>query len=321
MPVTRHFNDPELFRGAISAVSADLVLGGSGRFAAVLTQIALPRARVQRAATARPHTLRAGVMPRAVLTFAPAGDGAVVLGGRPLLAGEMALNPPGGEAYVRTEAGAAWNTSSFPLPDLAAACQVLNGSAMPSPGAGPRVFRPSPAALHRLLRLRADVMSLADQRVGIDSHSAMLLDAALLEAAALCFAGTAQAPERLGERRARDMLRQLQQRLPADPGSAPTLATLCVELAVPVRTLNTACRIVVGMSAARYLRQQRLHAVRRALLQGGVSVTQAATAQSFWELGRFAAAYRAAFGERPSDTLRRNGTPCGSAGATLPASG
>ncbi len=305
VPSTCHFDDPEAFRGAIAAASADLVLGGKGRFGAVLTRVVLLGAHVQRACTTRPNVLRAGVTPRAVFSFAPAGDGVVTLGGRPLSPGEMALNPPSGEAYVRTEAGAAWNTASFPLPDLAVACLALNGAAMPSPGAGPRVFRPSPGPLHRLLRLRVDAITFVDGPLSSDSCSAALLDAALLEAAALCFAEAERPPERLGERRARQIVMRLEERVSADPGSAPTLAEICADLAVPVRTLNTACRGMVGMGADRYLRQRRLHAVRRALLQGGIGVTQAATAQSFWELGRFAAAYRATFGERPSDTLRR----------------
>ncbi len=63
---TRYFDDPEVFRGAISAASAELVLGGSGRFEGMLTQVVLPRAHAQRARTTRPHVLRAGVTPRAV---------------------------------------------------------------------------------------------------------------------------------------------------------------------------------------------------------------------------------------------------------------
>jgi transcriptional regulator GlxA family with amidase domain len=51
----------------------------------------------------------------------------------------------------------------------------------------------------------------------------------------------------------------------------------------------------------------RLNAVRTALHQSSrpsLTVTDAATDCGFFELGRFAASYKQAFGERPSDTLR-----------------
>ena len=51
----------------------------------------------------------------------------------------------------------------------------------------------------------------------------------------------------------------------------------------------------------------RLQCVRRALTDERVestTVTDAAADYGFYELGRFAAIYREAFGEAPSDTLR-----------------
>jgi AraC-like DNA-binding protein len=64
----------------------------------------------------------------------------------------------------------------------------------------------------------------------------------------------------------------------------------------------------MGMGPIRFLTLRRMHLVRRALLAADASsatVTYIATDHGFWELGRFSVAYRALFGESPSETLRR----------------
>ena len=119
---------------------------------------------------------------------------------------------------------------------------------------------------------------------------------------------------------------------PTDPGAPASRRILVVEQAesyvrehldtrVPVsrlsrivglseRGLRNAFRSVRGMSPTQYMRSVRLRNVRRALSASEgrrATVTGIATSYGFYELGRFAAAYREAFGEVPSATLRSTG--------------
>jgi AraC-like DNA-binding protein len=83
---------------------------------------------------------------------------------------------------------------------------------------------------------------------------------------------------------------------------------LCVEIGVPERTLRLCCAEFLGMSPSRYLRLRRLNMVRTELRRADPAtarVAEIARRYQFSELGRFAATYRAVFGEMPSDTLRR----------------
>jgi transcriptional regulator GlxA family with amidase domain len=86
-----------------------------------------------------------------------------------------------------------------------------------------------------------------------------------------------------------------------------TIAALSSVLGMSERSLRNAFHTVRGMSPKRCLLADRLQAARRALGDAGenpVTVTGVATDYGFYELGRFSRAYRKAFGETPSDTLR-----------------
>ena len=57
-----------------------------------------------------------------------------------------------------------------------------------------------------------------------------------------------------------------------------------------------------------FIQHERLNSIRRALLvsnEGETTVTALAIQHGFNHVGRFAAHYRRAFGERPSETLQR----------------
>jgi AraC-like DNA-binding protein len=74
------------------------------------------------------------------------------------------------------------------------------------------------------------------------------------------------------------------------------------------RGLREAFYSVRGMSPKQYELASRLQAVRKALSDVAtkpLSVTGVASEFGFFELGRFAGTYKSAFGETPSETLRR----------------
>jgi AraC family ethanolamine operon transcriptional activator len=76
-------------------------------------------------------------------------------------------------------------------------------------------------------------------------------------------------------------------------------------LGVSLRTLFNATMQYRGMSTQRYIRLKRLWLARNQLLAGEQSIKACALSQGFWRLGDFANAYRAQFGETPSETVAR----------------
>lgn len=87
-----------------------------------------------------------------------------------------------------------------------------------------------------------------------------------------------------------------------------TVQQLCGRVGVSWRTLDYAFREHAGMTPQAYLKGLRLDEARRHLLAGTEpTVAGCANRCGFWHMGKFAADYRAQFGELPSETLRRSG--------------
>jgi transcriptional regulator GlxA family with amidase domain len=85
------------------------------------------------------------------------------------------------------------------------------------------------------------------------------------------------------------------------------VSSLCRIVGLSERSLRDAFYSVRGISPKRWMVNERLQIVRRALSDGDsapITVTGVATSHGFFELGRFAATYKQAFGESPSETLR-----------------
>jgi AraC-like DNA-binding protein len=102
---------------------------------------------------------------------------------------------------------------------------------------------------------------------------------------------------------------RFEERVQAELRTSPKIADLCSAMAISQPTLLRAVRIIRGTTPSGYLRKERLAQAREELSSSTLetsSVTHVAMQFGFRELGRFAVDYREAFGERPSDTLRRS---------------
>jgi len=105
----------------------------------------------------------------------------------------------------------------------------------------------------------------------------------------------------------RDVVERAEAHMRAHLDAPVSISTLSRVLGWSERGLRNAFYCVRGMSPKRCLLAERLRSVRHALLNPStepITVTGVAAEYGFYELGRFAATYKEAFGEAPSETLR-----------------
>ncbi len=91
--------------------------------------------------------------------------------------------------------------------------------------------------------------------------------------------------------------------------TAICVADIAIAVGVSVPTLNRAFRQCHGMGPKAFVKLRRLDRVRSELLRAdpqATTVTLIATKYAFWHMSQFAADYKRAFGEAPSETLRRS---------------
>lgn len=106
-----------------------------------------------------------------------------------------------------------------------------------------------------------------------------------------------------------DIMTRFKKAIAASPERIPSMADICATLDVPERTLRQCCHEQLGMSPRRYQWFCHMHEARAALRSaepGMATVAGLARQHGFAEPGRFAASYKALFGELPSATLRRS---------------
>jgi AraC-like DNA-binding protein len=198
-------------------------------------------------------------------------------------------------------------TMSVPTNDLPALCKTIIGNEfLEKPGNW--LIRPDPVLMSRLRKLHKAVAQLAGDTPDLLERPEVCraLEEQLIHAMVRCLA--AGFDSKLGARRHDVIIRRFEEFLEAHPEQPLYLTEICAAIGVAERTLRASCEEHMGMGPIRFLTLRRMHLVRRALLSADRSkatVTSIVTDHGFWELGRFSVAYRALFGEAPSETLHR----------------
>jgi AraC-like DNA-binding protein len=219
--------------------------------------------------------------------------------------------------HFRPAEGMSSSSSIFGAVSIQFDAMAASGPAIT--GRDPRVprndnalFTTPPGMMPRLFARIEDLLRLAEASPTIVAEPAVTrtLAGSLVADIAHCLTAGRHVTEPAPLHRRRRIIAKLIDLMNECPEDMLSSADVCQKLAVPERTLNLLCQEFLGMSMMRYVRACRMDQVRRRLLAtdpARANVTTVATQFGFWDLGRFAQAYRERYGELPSRTIQRSG--------------
>jgi AraC-like DNA-binding protein len=306
----RAFDDPGAYMAAIRAAEVEVLPTRAGNFSAELMQMNLRRLWLQRGSESLPGisqtTIRAE---RMVLGFLADSDQPAIRHCGAELTPREILLCDWQSTHRRSEAPCRWASMSLAPEDFAATFSMLVGREL-GPLTTWRLLRPQPAAMSCLVELHRKTAHVARHTPLQAVHPEVVraLEHVLVHAMVACLADGLPVEIGRGTRRRSAVIERLETFLAAHHGDPVYLAELCAAVGVSERTLRIFCHEQFGMGPIRFLWLRRMHNARRALAQAAMeaaTVTEIATEQGFWELGRFSVEYHALFGESPSATLRQ----------------
>ena len=286
------------------------VITGRGKFRAESTTIRLDRLSLQRCEETLPRTVYSAVDPNAFgIVFATSPGQQVHINGLELAPGEIIVFRRGSEGHNRSSGACQWGTIALTSGDAAAAGETIIGRELLAPPLTHPV-KPPPRLLSELLNLHEAAGQLARTAPDILASPEIVraVEQALTHVLVLCLSEGQGIEVGNAHWRHATALRRLEDFLEENSDHTLYAAELCAVAAVSDRTLRSLCHEHLGIGPMRYLWLRRMHLARRALRTADpatATVTEIATNYGFWELGRFAVAYRSLFGESPSATLRR----------------
>jgi AraC-like DNA-binding protein len=303
------FDDPLHYQAAIRAGDWRVYPTKKGQFRAELTQITLNQLWMQSFHHELPQIQTGAVIPnRRVIGFlTEVRQPAIHHRGEEVSPDDVIVNTD--VMHIRAEGDCRYAGMSLPQDGFDAACQAIIGGQFEQP-TFKSVVRPNPEFMRRLLSLQKSVCLIAKTSPGLFElpEVARAFEENLIHLMVRCLTEGTISTMSSGAQRHEAIVKRFEEFLEANPNTPLYLTEICAAVGAAERTMRAACEYHVGMGPIRYLTLRRMHLVRRGLLRADSSiatVTRIATDHGFWELGRFAVAYRALFGEPPSATLQR----------------
>ncbi len=306
-----NFDDPAACEAVFPFADVELFPTASGNFHADVSQIGIGGIWLQRIHISLPEVNTVAVKPgRRSIGFLTEGNSSSLLDcGQDVRPGDIVINRSD-IVHQRSDANFHYGTVSLASDRLAVAAESIVGRELPEIPHKSAV-RPSHALMLRLLNIHRAIGQFAHDSPDILElpEVSRALENELIHIVVRCLAEGYSVEPTTGGRRHDLILTRFVRFLEANPDRPLYLTEICAAIGAAERTLRASCEEHLGMGPIRYLTLRRMHLVRRALLRSDpseVTVTRIVTDHGFWELGRFAVAYRTLFGESPSDTLRQS---------------
>ena len=303
------FDDPSHYEVAIRAGDWRIYPTKKGQFRAETTQVTLNQLWMQSLLQELPQIQTGAVIPnRKVVGFLTgAHQPAIYHRGEEITPDDIVTNTE--SMHIRTEGSSRYGGMSLPQDAFEAACQTIIGRQFEQ-SASSSIVRANSELMRRLVNLQKTVCLIAKTSPELFELPEVVraFEHDSIHLMVRCLTGGAMSTMSPGAQRHELIVMRFEEFLEANPNTPLYLTEICTAIGAAERTVRAACEDHFGMGPIRYLALRRMHLVRRALSLADSSrktVTQIATDHGFWELGRFATAYRALFGEPPSVTLRQ----------------
>lgn len=172
-----------------------------------------------------------------------------------------------------------------------------------------------PSAVQEICRWLAEQFDGFDRATNIENGPALLLELEFLRQLAACMRAGRLSGEHDSMASGRiDVVRRVEQHLFDNLAVPQTVDNLCRIADTSRRTLEYSFKDYFGTSPKRFIKALKLNAARDDLLAGSYGseqVVEIASGLGFTHMGQFSTDYRHMFGEKPSETLRRNSSHIG----------